>query len=743
MTATCLITYLTAVAVLACLPGAAVAQTSTLKIPRVSRPPKLEDFLNGTPPEAAKITDFRQREPADGKPVSRETTAYLSYDDKNFYAVFVCKEEPGKVRARLAKREDIFFDDVVGVILDTFHDRRRAYMFFCNPLGVQADGITTEGQNDDFSFDTLWYSEGRLTTDGYIVWMAIPFKSLRFPKAPTQTWGIAVGRFILRNLENSFWPYITRSKQAFVPQMATLQGVEQISPGRNFQLIPYGVFTGAHFLDQQEPAFRTQKEARAGLDAKMILHDALSLDVALNPDFSQVESDEPQVTVNQRFEVFFPEKRPFFIENAGFFQTPEQLFFSRRIANPQFGARLTGKLGPWALGGLVIDDRAQGKQVAEGDPLHGQRAGIGVLRVQRELGEQSIVALLVTSRDFASSYNRVFSLDTRLKLNANWNFSGQVMDSETRELDGTKLSGPAYLARISHDGKHFNYSTMYTDRSPSFRSQLGFIPRSDIRQFQNFGGYQWRPEKSRVLSFGPYVNTLVNWDRRGRLQDWLVVSGISANFKGASALEAFRSESFELFHDHGFRKNSTGFFFITESTKWVGFNVSFEKGTSINYFPAAGLDPFSANSQDTRLTLRIHPSARAGLEQTYIFSRLAAGAKIPALIPTSASIFNNHILRTKLNYQFTRELSLRAIVDYNAVLPNGTLVNLERQKRFTGDLLATYLLNPGTALYVGYTDGYENLALDPAAPSSLRRINSPFTSTGRQFFVKLSYLFRF
>ncbi|HEV8130124.1 MAG TPA: DUF5916 domain-containing protein [Acidobacteriota bacterium] len=739
-----LIRHLSIIGTLLFLPSGVQAQIPKLKIPRVSTPPKLEDFVNGKlPDQGVKVTDFRQREPGDGKPVSRDTAAYLSYDDKNLYIVFVCKEEAGKVRARLAKREDIFFDDVVGIILDTFHDRRRAYMFFCNPLGIQADGITTEGQNDDFSFDTLWYSEGRLTPEGYIVWMAIPFKSLRFTHDPAQTWGIALGRFILRNLENSFWPYITRSKQGFVQQMATLEGLEQISPGRNMQLIPYGVFAGSRFLDAQTPGFRTDIETRGGLDAKMILHDALAVDVALNPDFSQVESDEPQVTVNQRFEVFFPEKRPFFIENAGFFQTPEQLFFSRRIVNPQFGARLTGKVGNWALGGLVIDDRAPGKGVPDDDPLRGRRAGIGMLRVQREFGEQSHVGLLVTSRDFASSSNRIFSLDTRLKMKANWTVTGQAIASETRELDGSRLAGPAYLARISHEGKHFNYSTTYSDRSPGFRSQLGFIPRSDIRQIENSGNYQWRPEKSRVLSFGPFFNTLVNWNRRGRLQDWQAFSGLNANFKGASGLAVFRSESFELFQDHGFRKKSSGAFFITEWSKWLGLNASYEKGASVNYYPAAGLDPFLANSLDTRLTLRFHPSSQANLEQTYIYSRLAADRKPIAQVPASASIFNNHILRWKLNYQFTRALSLRGICDYNSVLPNAALVNLERQKRFTADILATYLLNPGTALYIGYTDGYQNLAIDPGVPPALRRTQSPFNSTGRQVFVKFSYLFRF
>ncbi len=234
--------------------AAAQTPSPTLRIPRVTQPPKLEDFLTGTPREAeTRVTDFRQREPGDGIAASQETTAYLSYDDKNLYVVFVAKDDPGKVRAHMAKREDIGSDDRVGVLLDTFHDHQRAYMFVTNPLGIQQDAITMRGLPDDLSFDTLWHSEGRLTSEGFVVWMAIPFKSLRFPSAPVQNWGVAVGRYIARNNETSFWPYVTLRVESLLQQMATLEGLEQISPGRNVQLIPYGMFTRARFLDALRP----------------------------------------------------------------------------------------------------------------------------------------------------------------------------------------------------------------------------------------------------------------------------------------------------------------------------------------------------------------------------------------------------------------------------------------------------------------------------------------------------------
>ena len=246
---------------------------SVFKIPRVDKPPSLEDFLEMKPNAAwqgrlAKIENFVQREPSDGKPATQRTEGYVGYDAKNFYVIFVCFDsEPGKIRARLGRRENIFDDDVVGVLVDTFHDRQRAYEFFVNPLGIQGDAITTEGSNDDFSWDTLWHSKGKLTAQGFVVWISIPFKSMRFPSADQQTWCFALLRGITRNNEQAFWPYITRKVEGFTQQMATMEGLEKISPGRNIQLIPYGVFSAERFRDTRDtPQFKTSNTARVGLD---------------------------------------------------------------------------------------------------------------------------------------------------------------------------------------------------------------------------------------------------------------------------------------------------------------------------------------------------------------------------------------------------------------------------------------------------------------------------------------------
>ena len=216
------------------------AGTPSITIPRVARAPKLADFLNGTPREAeTTVTDFRQFDPEDGTPVSKPTTAYLSYDDKHLYAAFVAKDDPKLIRARVAKRKQILTDDRITINIDTFHDHRHAYWFDVNPYAIQLDGITTDGYGDDFSWEGLWYTESKIVEDGYVVLITIPFKTLRFSDAPKQTWGIMLGRFIQRNNEFAMWPYITRRKlPQFVAQFGHMEGLENISPGRNLQFIP-------------------------------------------------------------------------------------------------------------------------------------------------------------------------------------------------------------------------------------------------------------------------------------------------------------------------------------------------------------------------------------------------------------------------------------------------------------------------------------------------------------------------
>jgi len=727
---------------------ARAADPPVVKIPHLDQAPALTDFLEMKPNAAwtgrmAKIEGFLQREPSDGKPVSQKTEAYLGYDDKNLYVIFVCFDsEPGKIRAPLGRREAVFDDDLVGVFFDTFHDRQHAYEFFVNPVGIQGDAIQTEGQGDDFSFDTLWHSQGKLTPQGYVVWMAIPFKSLRFHSAARQTWGFGAARYIPRSNESSYWPYNTRKVEGFTQQLATLEGLDNISAGRNIQLIPYGAFSAGRFRDTSGdvPRLRTSNDARVGLDAKVVLRDALTLDLTVNPDFSQVESDEPQVTANRRFEVYFPEKRPFFIENAGFFQTPVNLFFSRRIGDPQFGARLTGKIGRWAVGALLADDRGPG-DVAESDPAFGERAHFFLARANREWGKQSTVGVIYADREFFGSFNRVGGVDTRWKINKNWVFTGQALASATRQEDGSYLAGPAYQGFVFRSGRKLSLVAGYSDYSPGFRTQTGFLPRSDVRSGFGEFNYRFRPEGKRLISWGPHSGYEINYDHRGTRLDWNSYNDVSFEFRGNNHLyvlanayrERLRPQDFStLSANQDYSHHAFGGGFYSGYFKKVSFNLNIRRHQVINFDAPSGQAPFLANSTGASASLTLRPISPLRIDNTYLLERLLDRG------PGHAAIFNNHIIRSKWNWQFTRELSLRVILQYNTLLANPTYTSQTTTKSFNADFLATYLLNPGTALYIGYNGNLQNLDRN-----GIFRTRSSLIQDGRVFFVKMSYLLRF
>ena len=722
------------------LAGAASAQTAppvpmgrNLHITRVATAPVLNDYVDGAPPDGAiPVTNFIQRNPDDGRPATSETKAWLAYDAQNLYAIFVCKSPLGELRARYTKRDDIFADDFVGILLDTFHDRQHAFEFFVNPYGIQLDGLNTEGQGDDWKFDTYWKSEGRITKDGFAALMTIPFKSLRFTTMDMQTWGFAFFRNLPARNEDSFWPSVTNRVSGFVPQFGELDGLDSISPGRNIRLIPYIAGSSAHLLDQPPdapPFFRTNRDLRVGMDAKLVIRESLTLDATINPDFSQVESDDPQVTVNQRFEVFFPEKRPFFLENASYFQTPENLFFSRRIGDPLGGARLTGRIGRWSIGLLAGADRGPGKRVDPADPRSGDYAPGGVMRIQRNIGKESTVGVFVSNYNFGSSHNRVGSIDARWKIAKNWVAVGQAIASATRYLDGTRSAGPAYLARINRNGLHFNYFGRYLDRNPGFHTDLGFVPRTDIRMTQQNVNYTWRPKATPVASFGLNSFSNGNWNRRNRFQDGYTGGTFYLDFRRASGFNVNHMWSYELYQGIGFHKRSTEMFFYSNRFKHVGINAFFGTGTGVNYSPAAGVKASLTGNQYGNTSITLRPNARLRIEQAYFYTRLA-------------HIFTNHIFRNTVNYQFSPAFSVRAIIDYNTVLSNPALASYESSKKFTGDLLLSYIPHPGTAVYVGYTNGRENLAL-LGEPARLVRTANPDLQTGAQVFVKVSYLFRF
>ncbi len=702
------------------------ADPPSIEIPRIARPPLLDDFQGMNPsPEVrdsmVKISGFIQREPDDGLPATHDTHVYMAYDQKHLYVVFLAFDaEPEKIRARRSPREQVFEDDFVDLQIDTFNDRRRAYTFLATPLGIQWDALWTEGQDFDSSYDALWRSEGRLTDQGYMVRMVIPFSTMRFSAKEKQTWSMIFNRTIPRLGEESFWPQYTNRIEGRLNQAAEVTGVADVSPGRNIRLNPYVFARNFRFLDRD--AARYEKDSfdpDGGLDAKFVIRDSFVLDLTANPDFSQVESDEPQVTVNQRFEVQFPERRPFFLENADFFRTPINLAFTRRIREPRAGVRFTGKQGPWGLGLLLADDEAPGQGLAEGDPNRGDSAGIGILRVNRDISNQSTLGFLATQREFGDDENGVLALDGRVKLNANWVARFQAAAARTEE-GGQTREGNSYDISVNRDGRHLSMHNHFLRTDPDFVTRLGFLrgeQRPNSRNLHHQSGWTFRPQNSALVSWGPSTRIGRIWDLDGEPLDTFYNPEIEFEWTGDT--EAYIQYNYNrqrltprdfptLPGDREFTEADWELGFESEYFSAFNFEVEFGHGQAVNFEPLADQLPEEADLQSVELEFTLRPISPLRVEGTFFWLKLEDQQG-------RGDIFTNTIWRVRANWQFSRELSLRLISQWEDTDPNTQLTSLERERNWNTDLLLRYVLNPWTALYLGYNDNQSNFQILDAA----------------------------
>ena len=733
------------------------------KVPLLSRALRLSDFEGMKPsPDLGehllKLTGFVQRQPHDGQPASEDTVAYLGYTSTDLYVAFVCFDhDPEAVRTHLARREDIFNDDSVMVLLDPFQDHRRGVIFRVNPDGVQADAAFTEGSGTDYSYDQVWDSYARRTSKGWIALMVIPFKSIRFrPGAPG--WGVVLGRKIPRNSEWSYWPRITNAISGTLTQEGTLVGIDGVTGSHNIQFNPYVLGQNERTLetvDPSNPSWSNRKaEGAAGGELKAVLNDQIVLDATINPDFSDIESDSPQFTVNQRYSVYFPELRPFFLENANYFSTPIGLVYTRNIVRPEAGVRLTGKSGDTNFGMLVADDRSYGQALPQRDPNFQKKALFGVGRVSQDIGKGSSIGGIYTDYEFANSFNRIGGVDFTAQLNDHWIARGQMVESATQELDGTYAAGPASRLSISRTGHSFNLWNNFKDYSTGFQSQVGFINQTDIRSEHIHSSYTWYPNVGALQSTGLQGDTFLAWDHQGnRIGHYSTVDGFvqlsrSTSFiplAGQNSDTVGPQDGYNVPANENFTENFAGLIFRSAPTEQLNFSLQFNQSGNVNYNPAKGGVPTLLNQQTAEAYITVQPLRMFSIDNTYLLDRdfEAHGGDFA---------YESQTFRTKLNYQFTQALSARVIVEYDNVLANPLESSLLRTKEVSTEALLTWLPHPGTAVYIGYNNDLQNYDrtlcshvstgnCNPADPILTRSNN--YLNDGRQIFIKASYLFRF
>jgi len=760
-------------------------KVNPLTLPRFEAAPSIDGVLNEEVwRNAAVLSDFYQIAPGDHTAPTHPTEVLLGYDSEFLYVAFRAHDEVGKVRATMAKRDAVFDDDTVRVFLDTFNDKRRAYLLVFNPLGVQADAIFTEGRGEDLSMDIVMESKGVVHKGGYTVEAAIPFKSLRYEVGKDKLWGVHFIRKIRRlNNETTSWMPISRDKSAVLNQAGHLVVPEHISNEHTLEVIPSLTLSEAgrrvrSFNPALAPNGRFVNEpikVDPGLTVKFGVTPNVTLDFALNPDFAQVEADQTVVTANQRFPILFEEKRPFFLEGIDIFQTPLNAVHTRAIVDPDYALKLTGKQGRNTFGVIYASDNAPGnfnsdeRLDARNLRFLDKNAYIGVARLKRDIGRESSIGLVATTYNFIEKHNHAGGFDGRLRLGPQTVFSFQALGTTSRQY----FFDPDLGRNVFRTGNGFGYSWNYErvgrnlaygvggeGRTRDYRAEVGFTQRTNTNRTRSFVSYTSEPDPAANIISWKALNAIsINYDWQGRSQGWNNESQLAITLQRQTSFGVGASVGYERLFEEEFGARRTP----TRSGRFAGSDPersTARKGVfifgstspspkySINFSAGYGTGVFDLDFGAGRRFPRISPgallSSRAPLDPgpgdslniqtSFVFQpttalRLSLDYRKSSLVreDTGRTAFDDNIYSFRGTYQFTRFTFVRARVDYSTLA-----------LRARGQFLFGWSPNPGTSFYAGYNDDLNRNGFNP-----FTGLPEPgYSRNGRTFFIKMSYLFR-
>ena len=548
-----------------------------INIPKIELPITVDGRLDEEAWQTAAVfKDFYQTSPGDNIAPSRPTEAYMMYDEKHLYIAFKAFDERDKIRATVAKRDEVFGEDNVRVWLDTFNDQRRAYILGFNPLGIQQDGIYTEGRGADFSIDIVMESKGVIEDWGWAVEVKIPFKSLRYSAGEGKMWGFNVARNIDRfNDEFTQWLPDDRNVSGFLIKHGKITGLNEIKYERTLEIVPSVTVSqtsgrkrtlpisvagsqGFHPIffpiGLQDPGrfVNDPIKPELGLNIKYTITPNITLDAAINPDYAEIEADAPVVAANQRFPIFFEEKRPFFLEGKEIFNTPLQPFYSRTIVDPDAAVKLSGKVGKTSFGFLAASDAAPGNYsederndpVISGriEPFVDKNAMFGVLRIKRDIGGEHNLGFTATARTFPMNRNFVGGFDGSFKLNPKTVLNFQILGTHSRkmfydpDLDRSQYrtgNGIGYFANIDYTTDRHGFFLEAIGRTRDYRADAGFTRRTNTNQFffANRLSTKSNPKAAIIrANFNQFVR--YTHDFQGRTQGALVGGNVNLSLQG-------------------------------------------------------------------------------------------------------------------------------------------------------------------------------------------------------------------
>ncbi len=705
----------------------------TVRPPRTNVPPDIDGRLDDQVWQtAARLTDFVQYQPIDGAPPSEPTEVYVAYDaDHIYFGFYAHYSDPSIMRANRVDRDRAAQDDLLTIYFDTFLDQQRSYDFDVNAYNVQGDGIVNSSRRGggipqaDRSWDTLFDSGAQIVEDGFTAEMAIPFKSLRYPQQPDgvpHRWGFQFVREIKElNREDIVWAPMSRDVSSFMAQMGVLEGMTDLSTSRNLEVMP--TFTAVQFGSLERTGeFPVDTSPEGGVNFKYGVTSNLVADATFNPDFSQIESDRPQIEVNRRFSLFFSELRPFFIEGNEIFdiRSPVRLVHTRTIVDPLFGAKLTGKTGKIAVGVLAANDDGPGNLEDRSDPLYGKSARTFIGRVKYDLYTESHIGAIVTNRDFEDSHSRLGGFDASFRLSPQRTVSVVAVGTQHRDLEGVERDGHLFDVNLRQNGRNLDWFFGAYQITPDFDTDVGFVRRTDQRRTTGNISYRWFPQNA-ILDWGPRFRYGRNWNFDGVLEDENASLGLSLSLAKNLRASTSVDRDMERFGGINFVQNryrlSGGM-----NNRSFSINADVDGGDQIFFDDER---PYLGRERGFELSLSVRPVSSLQSRISVDTSRFTD--------PTSsdAEVFDVKIVRAQTTYQMSQPLLVRNITEYDT---------FDRQLDF--NVLLTYRVNGGTVFFMGYDDHYrqedriEDLDEQRFLSNNLRRTN-------RAIFMKLQHLFRY
>jgi hypothetical protein len=639
------------------------------------------------------------------------TEAYLGYDDKNLYVGFRAFDpNTGAIRAHLTDRDSAYQDDFIGIAIDTFNDERRAFEFFVNPLGVQMDLTNNDlTGNEDDSWDAIWSSSGKIHSDRWEVEMAIPFSQIRFKESGTdvQTWGIDIVRIYPREQRYRLGLHKqNRNRSCYVCQMSKLTGFRGITPGRNVEISPTVTTQRTDARPELgSPLASGSFKTEPGVTARWGMTPNLTLNAAVNPDFSQIEADSAQLDINNTFALFFNEKRPFFLEGADFFETPFSIVYTRTIAEPDWGAKLTGKEGNHG-GGVFISRDAKTQLLipgSQGSSLTtlNERNLTGVLRYRRDFGKTANLGATFTARQGGEYANRVGGIDGYWRVTQSDTVTAQVLSSSTKYPDSVEAdggNGHAVFARYRHGTRNWYWAARFEDVSDGFRADTGFMPRVDYRLGIAALERAWWP-KDGQKTWWTRVFWGGDWDRTEESSSGIVLE-----------------EELETWVGFGGPKQS--FFHFDVGTRNRHYNgMDFDGETFVNLF--AEITPLKSiyaslelNAGDQIDFTNTQPATRVRIAPFMRWRatrhlQLQLGHTNERLDVDGGRLYTANLSELRAVYQFNVRMFVRALIQYTDIQRDPSLYDdtaIEgRSKLLFPQLLFSYKVNPQTVLFVGYS----------------------------------------